>query len=54
MGELHADIEWDADTIKHANTEPDEKTWLAATQVPLTVIVGLEDRVELPESLKQF
>ena len=51
MGELHADIEWNADTSKHVDIVPDEGTWLAATQVPLTVIVGLEDRAQLPVSL---
>jgi hypothetical protein len=51
MGELHADIEWDADTVKRVDVVPDQEKWLAATQVPLNVIVGLEDRAELPLSL---
>lgn len=51
MGELHADIEWDSDTIKRVDVVPDEQKWLAATQVPLTVIVGLNDTAELPSSL---
>ena len=51
MGELHSTIEWDADTIRAVDIVPDEQTWLAATQVPLTVIVGLEDRADLPIEL---
>ena len=48
MGELHADIEWNRDTIKHVDIIPDKQRWLAATQVPLVVIVGLNDTSELP------
>ena len=51
MGELHADIEWDTDTVKHVDIVPDKQTWLAATQIPLTVIVGLNDTAELPPDL---
>jgi poly(3-hydroxybutyrate) depolymerase len=51
MGELHADVEWAPDTVLHVDIVPDEQTWLAATQVPLTVIVGLNDTAELPRSL---
>jgi len=51
MGELHADVEWDPDTVLHVDIVPDEQDWLAATQVPLTVIVGLNDTAELPKSL---
>ena len=51
MGELHADIEWDSETIKQLDIVPDEEKWLSATQVPLTVIVGLNDTAELPVSL---
>jgi len=51
MGELHTDIVWDADTIKHVDVVPDKEKWLAATQIPLTVIVGLNDTAELPLSL---
>ncbi len=51
MGELHADIEWDPDTTQQVDIVPDKETWLAATQVPLTVIVGLNDTGELPRSL---
>ena len=51
MGELHTDVEWDPDTVLHVDIVPDEPAWLAATQVPLTVIVGLNDTAELPASL---
>jgi hypothetical protein len=51
MGELHTDIEWDADTVQPVDIVPDKQKWLAATQVPLTVIVGLDDRAGLPPSL---
>lgn len=51
MGELHADIEWDANTTNHVDIVPDKQRWLAATQVPLTVIVGLNDTAELSPSL---
>jgi pimeloyl-ACP methyl ester carboxylesterase len=51
MGELHTDIEWDSDTIKSVDIVPDNQKWLAATQIPLTVIVGLNDTAELPSSL---
>ena len=50
-GELHADVEWDPETVQQVDVVPDKETWLAATQVPLTVIVGLNDTGELPESL---
>ena len=30
---------------------PDRQKWLAATQIPLTVIVGLNDTAELPLEL---
>ena len=49
MGELHAEIEWDDGTITQADVIPDEQTWLAATQISLTVIVGLGDTAELPQ-----
>ena len=51
MGELHADIEWDSDTIEHVDVVPNKQKWLAATQIPLTVIVGLNDTAELPSHL---
>ena len=51
MGELHTDIEWDTDTINSVDIVPDQQKWLSATQIPLTVIVGLNDTSELPEDL---
>ena len=51
MGELHTDIEWDSDTINRVDVVPDKEKWLPATQVPLTVIVGLDDKAELPPAL---
>ena len=51
MGELHTDIEWDTDIIRHVDIVPDKQKWLAATQIPLTVIVGLNDTAELPPAL---
>jgi hypothetical protein len=51
MGELNTDIEWDSNTINHVDIVPDKQKWLAATQIPLTVIVGLRDTGELPSSL---
>ena len=51
MGELHADVEWDPETAVHVDIVPDKEAWLAATQIPLTVIVGLNDTGELPKSL---
>jgi poly(3-hydroxybutyrate) depolymerase len=51
MGELHTDIEWDTGTTQHVDIVPDKQKWLAATQIPLTVIVGLNDTAELPSSL---
>jgi pimeloyl-ACP methyl ester carboxylesterase len=51
MGELHVDIEWDDGTITRSDINPDQEKWLEATQIPLTVIVGLNDTAELPASL---
>ena len=51
MGELHGDIEWDAGTVTRVDVIPDRAKWLGATQIPLTVIVGLNDTAELPASL---
>lgn len=51
MGELHTDIEWDSDTIEQVDVVPDKQKWLAATQISLTVIVGLNDTAELPSHL---
>ncbi len=47
LGELHADVIWDEQTTRRVDVVPDRKKWLAATQVPLTVIVGLNDTGEL-------
>lgn len=51
MGDLHTQIEWDLKTINRVDVLPDPETWLAATQVPLTVIVGLNDTAVLPADL---
>jgi pimeloyl-ACP methyl ester carboxylesterase len=51
LGELHTDIEWDAETVRPVDIVPDKQKWLAATQVPLAVIVGLDDIAALPEDL---
>lgn len=51
MGELRTDIEWDAETIQAVDVVPEKQKWLAATQIPLTVFVGLNDTAELPLSL---
>jgi len=48
MTGLNADIVWDETTTRHINIYPEKKNWLAATQVPSTVIVGLNDTSELP------
>lgn len=48
MGELVADVEWDAETVRHVDVISDKQKWLAATQIPLTVIIGLNDTSELP------
>jgi len=51
MGELHTEIEWGPDTFQQVDIVPDKGKWLAATQIPLTVIVGLNDTAELPAAL---
>jgi poly(3-hydroxybutyrate) depolymerase len=51
MGELHADIEWDSETITHVDIMPEREKWQAATQITLTVIVGLDDTAKLPADL---
>lgn len=51
LGEIHTDIEWDAETVRPVDIVPDKQKWLAATQVPLAVIVGLDDIAALPEDL---
>ena len=43
MGELHTQIEWDERTIRQEDVVPDPQKWLEGTQVPLTVLVGLND-----------
>ena len=43
MGELHTQIEWDESTIRQEDVVPDLQKWLEATQIPLTVLVGLND-----------
>jgi alpha-beta hydrolase superfamily lysophospholipase len=48
MGALHTDIEWEPESINHVDVQPDKQTWPEATQIPLTVIVGLNDTAELP------
>jgi hypothetical protein len=48
LGELHTEIAWDENTTRTVDVVPDKTTWLAATQRPLTVIVGLMDTSELP------
>ena len=49
MGELHTQIEWDENTVRREDIIPSEQRWLEATQIPLTVIVGLNDTAEQPE-----
>jgi hypothetical protein len=48
MGVLDADIEWDENITNHVSITPDKQKWLDATQVQLTVIVGLNDTSEIP------
>ena len=49
MGELHAQLEWDETTTTTVDIFPDKQKWLSATQIPLTVIVGVNDTSELPD-----
>ena len=51
MDELHADIEWDEDTTNHVDIVPEKQKWLDATQIQLSVIVGMNDTAELPIEL---
>jgi pimeloyl-ACP methyl ester carboxylesterase len=51
MGELNTEISWDDGTITQIDIHPDKNKWLAATKIPLTVIVGLNDSAELPSDL---
>jgi len=48
MGALHAEIQWDENSTTIVDINPDEQKWLEATQIPLTVIVGMNDTSELP------
>ncbi len=49
MGELHTEIIWDAESTNLVDVVPDQKVWLSATQVPLSVIVGLNDTSEIQQ-----
>lgn len=49
MGTLHTEIQWDQNTTQKVAVTPDEQKWLAATRVPLTVIVGLNDTAQQPQ-----
>ena len=51
MGELHTEIEWDENKSNHVDIVPNKQAWVDATQIPLTVIVGLNDNSELPQEL---
>ena len=51
MGEFEADLVWDDGTITHEQILLDVETWLSATQVPLTVIVGLNDTTDIRPDL---
>lgn len=43
MGALSSEIEWEDGTKAQVEITPDQKKWLDATQVPVKVIVGLDD-----------
>ncbi len=51
MGELHDHIEWDDGSRSRVDIVPSAEQWLAATQVPLTVIVGLGDTADIRPDL---
>lgn len=51
LGALDAEIEWEPGSTRRVEIAPDEGKWLLATQVPLTVIVGMNDTAELPAEL---
>lgn len=51
MGELHTDIEWEDGTTNTVNIVPDVQQWLDAAQIPLNVIVGLNDTSPIQEEL---
>ena len=46
MGELHTVIDWDGGVTRQEDVIPARQKWLEATHVPLTVLVGLNDKVE--------
>jgi hypothetical protein len=43
MGPLSGEIVWEDGTSAEVEVLPDPETWLKATQLPITVIVGLND-----------
>lgn len=43
MGALSTEIEWEDGTTAQVDIQPEKETWLDATQIPVTVIVGLND-----------
>jgi len=43
MGPLNSEIIWEDGAIEQVEVTPDQEKWLAATQVDLKVIVGLND-----------
>jgi pimeloyl-ACP methyl ester carboxylesterase len=49
LGELHAEIEWENKTKSRVDVVPDPQKWLEATQIPVTVIVGLNDTAVAPQ-----
>ena len=51
MGELHADIEWDDGSIHQVDIQQDKQKWVDAVQIPVRVVVGLNDTAELPQAL---
>ncbi|MBI9051678.1 MAG: alpha/beta fold hydrolase [Anaerolineaceae bacterium] len=51
MGELHSELTWEDGATQQVNVAPNQETWLEAVQVPLTVIVGLDDTYQIPVDL---
>jgi len=51
MGELHTTITWDENISNRVDIIPEKQKWLDATQIHLTVIVGLDDKEEIPLEL---
>ncbi len=51
LGELETVIEWDSEVTQQVYIVPDQQAWIAANQIPLSVIVGLDDTAELPLAL---